>query len=302
MPKVLREVAGFIALPMSLNATVYPHNSKHYVYIKQHEPRIADENASRSLFLVNIPVSTSEIHIRHLFATQLSAGRVERVEFAEDAPKQSNALVASVRSSKKRKRMTAEEMEAGLDTFTFPETLPGQIHSSGSTAVVVFVDKPSMDMSLKAAKRAIKQRMDLVWGAGLDEQAPAHGLKRYEAHKSLQYPPRATLLRIADNFMTAYGAMEEARSKENARKRQMPDEDGFITVTRGAKGGALKPEEADELKEKQRAKEQGLEDFYRFQMREKRKEQQGQLLRKFDEDKKRVAEMRMRRGKLQPET
>lgn len=200
--------------------------------------------------------------------------------------------------------MTADELESGLDSFRLPETLPGPVHPSGSTAIAVFVDRPSMEMSLKAARKATRQgsNAQIVWGEGLDEKAHVYGIKRYEAHKSLQYPPRATLLKLADDFMTAYTEMEEARTRENAKKRQLPDEDGFVTVTRGAKGGTtLKKEEAEELKEKQKAKEKGLEDFYRFQMREKRKEQQGELLRKFEEDKRKVAEMRKRRGKLKPE-
>ncbi len=56
--------------------------------------------------------------------------------------------------------------------------------------------------------------------------------------------------------------------------------------------------DAKELGEKQKEKEKGIENFYRFQMRERRKEQQGELMRKFEEDKRRVEEMRKRRGRI----
>ena len=44
-----------------------------------------------------------------------------------------------------------------------------------------------------------------------------------------------------------------------------------------------------------------MEDFYRFQMRERRKEEQGRLLRQFEEERKRVDEMRQQRKGLRPE-
>ena len=53
-----------------------------------------------------------------------------------------------------------------------------------------------------------------------------------------------------------------------------------------------------ELVEKQKKKAEGLEDFYRFQSREKRKERQNQLLKRFDEDKKKLAEIKARKGKI----
>jgi ribosomal RNA-processing protein 7 len=102
--------------------------------------------------------------------------------------------------------------------------------------------------------------------------------------------------------MSAYARVEEARSKEEAKKRQQPDEDGFITVTKGARGGVVRKEDAKQLGEKQREKDRNkhkeMGNFYRFQMREMRKEQQGELIRKFDADKRRLDEMRKRKGKI----
>ena len=101
--------------------------------------------------------------------------------------------------------------------------------------------------------------------------------------------------------MTAFNKLEEARHKADAKRRSMPDDDGFVTVTRGTRGGAIRSDEAKEIAEKQKAKNKGLEDFYRFQMREKRKEEQGKLIRQFEEDRRKVAEMKRRRGTLRPE-
>ena len=57
-------------------------------------------------------------------------------------------------------------------------------------------------------------------------------------------------------------------------------------------------EVAQEQAEKQKEKQRGLEDFYRFQSREKRKQRAGELVRKFEEDKEKVRKMRETRGKF----
>ena len=55
--------------------------------------------------------------------------------------------------------------------------------------------------------------------------------------------------------------MEETRSRGDAKKRQIPDEEGFVTVTKGAHGGVVRMEDAKELGEKQKTKNKDLEDF-----------------------------------------
>lgn len=262
--------------------------------MRPHDPKIPDEDSPRSLFLINIPVTATVQSLRHLFTTQLEGGRVESVQFADKGPGPTGTAVT--KSSRKRKRMTAEELEAGLDKYSLPKVFDSEIHPSGSTAIVVFIDRASMELTLKVARRAVKTGANIDWDDA-KASAPQFGLTRYEHHKHLQFPSRKELLRSVNGFMTAYAQMESARAKENARNRQMPDEDGFITVTRGSKGGA-RAEEIKELAEKHKEKNKGLEDFYRFQMREKRKEQHFEMLRKFEDDKRKVAEMRYRRGTL----
>jgi Ribosomal RNA-processing protein 7 (RRP7) C-terminal domain/Rrp7 RRM-like N-terminal domain len=196
--------------------------------------------------------------------------------------------------SRKRKRATADEVEADLGAYTLPKVSDMDFHPSGATAIVVFVDRPSMELSLKAAKKVARAEVEIMWGDGIERKLPKLGLKRYETLNQLRYPSRGELLRSVDGYMTAYGRMEEARAKENARKRQVPDEDGFVTVVRGSKGG-LRKEDAEELGAKQKEKGQALENFYRFQMREKRKAQQQEMLQRFEDDKRKVEAMRQRR-------
>lgn len=304
MKKETLEVAGYTALPIQLPAvSSFPQSATHYIYIRPHEPRIPDPDSPRSLFLVNVPIDTTETHLKHLFGAQLSAGRVERVEF-EDVPTKKKSVGAFAqdslaKKSKKRKRVTADDLESQLEDIWVPSTWDRKLHKSGAHAIVVFVDKPSAEASLKAARKASKNRTKIVWGEGIEGRVPPLGFQRYTTHERLRYPARADLLRAISDYMTAFTQVEEMRAREAARKAQEPDEDGFITVTSGPKQNSLAREaEEKELIEKQKQKESGLGDFYRFQTREKRKERQNELLRKFDEDKRKIQEMKKQRGKL----
>ncbi|KAL4954918.1 ribosomal RNA-processing protein 7-domain-containing protein [Aspergillus filifer] len=303
------EIAGYTALPLTLpSMPSFPVPATHYLYLRPHEPRIPDPDTPRSLFLVNTPIDTTETHIRHLFGTQLGAGRVERVEVeaARTGKKgtSGHALVqgTNVAKGKKRKRVTADELEGRLESVSLPETWERSLQRSGSHAVVVFVDKASMEASLKAAKKASKKSGSITWGEGIEEKVPDLGLQRYIEHQRASYPPRSDLLRSVNEFMTVFAEVGEARKREAARRAAKPDDDGFITVTSGPRlTSAAGEEEAKRLIEKHKKATEGFGDFYRFQSREKRKERQIDLLKKFDEDKRKLEEMKARKGKIRPE-
>jgi ribosomal RNA-processing protein 7 len=305
MKKDSVEVAGYTTLPLQLPSTQSDENpATHYLYLRPHEPRVPDPDSSRCLFLVNAPIDTTEAHIRHLFGTQLSAGRVERVSF-EDVPVKKRGIAAATESNlahrnKKRKRVTADDLQSQLDDIWLPSTWDRQLQKSGAHAIVVFADKPSMESSLKAAAKAARKGTTIVWGEGLpSDRVPALGLHRYLAHERLRYPDRATMLRNVNDFMTVFAQVAEARKREESRRLAEPDEDGFVTVTHGPKlNSVAREDEMKELVERQKKKAEGLEDFYRFQSREKRKERQNQLLRRFDEDKRKLRDMKNRRGKI----
>ena len=306
MPKIPLSISGYTILPLQLpSLPSFPDGATHYVYLQPHEPRIPEPHSARSLFLVNIPINTTETHLRHLFGAQLASGRVEQVEF-HDAPKRKpivpNAAAQGnphFANNKKRKRIGAEDLEIEIQNIELPQTWDQKLQSSGAHAVVIFVDTASMEASLKAAKRAAKKGIKIVWGEGIGHRLPPLGAERYESHESLRYPSRSDLLRSVNDYMTTYSRLEEARTRESSKKRQVPDEDGFVTVTGGPKNNSVvREDEVKELLVKQKEKSKGLEDFYRFQMREKRKEKQGELVRRFEEDKKKVEEMKRRRGKV----
>jgi ribosomal RNA-processing protein 7 len=125
----------------------------------------------------------------------------------------------------------------------------------------------------------------------------------YRTHHSLTYPSHSSLQHRVNSYLTHFTKLEAARSKLLSRQRSVPDEDGFVTVTRGGRVGPARLEEAQAAAErlKEREKKRIGGDFYRFQTREGRKLKERELKDKYEEDKKKIQSMRERRGKIRPE-
>ena len=186
-------------------------------------------------------------------------------------------------------------MEEEEDT-ALPPTWDRELRSRGLTAVVLFVDRASMEAALRAVKSARTQKKQPTWGGMVEEHLPPLGYARYLRHHQLTFPDKSRLLESVNKYMTAFAARETAQKRLRAGQRQEPDADGFITVTRGGRTNPARQDTTQELAEKQQKKQEGLEDFYRFQSREKMKARATELMKKFEEDKKKVKQMKERRG------
>jgi ribosomal RNA-processing protein 7 len=308
----MSQIGDYTILPLSLPPTsAYPTPATHTLYLRPHAPKIPTESDSRSLFVVNLPVDSTPAHFKAVFSSLIGAGRVEDVRFehekrnASQTPSEALQTV-SKEKNKKRKRGAEEPME--IDT-SLPETWDRELRRSGSTAVVVLVDEKSVEYALKAVRKLHKSKSKddrwPIWGQNVEGKVPVLGSARYLNHQKMRYPDTAILQKHVDAFMTAWNHNEEEKARLAKRQRNVPDEDGFVTVTKGGRTGPARREEVErkqaELEEKERRKREEMGDFYRFQMRERRKAEQGELVKQFEEDKKRVEAMKEKRGRFRPE-
>ncbi|KAL9007072.1 MAG: hypothetical protein Q9188_000195 [Gyalolechia gomerana] len=293
------EISGYRILPISLPPLPsYSASATHYLYLRPHGPKLPTQTAARSLFLVNVPIDSTETHIKSLFSIQLGLpqGRIEEVEFAGRKSKRGRkediaAKPSERRQGKKRKRGPEAEAIEDLEGAALPATWDQELRKDGLTAVVVFVDRPSMDAACKAVRRIHKTGEAPIWGEGLEGKILALGSE----HKG-------QLLQSVNKYMTEFAAREAAQVQLQARQRRIPDEEGFITVTKGGRSGPARQDVAQEVALKQKEKRRGLEDFYRFQHREKKKAKAAELMRKFEEDKEKVKRMKERRGTFKGNT
>ncbi|KAH8150049.1 uncharacterized protein LAJ45_05735 [Morchella importuna] len=287
MSKTPTKINEYLVLPIKLPDRIV-ESTLHYLYLRRHAPKVATPSDSRSLFAVNVPIDSTEAHLRGLFL-RIGGGMVDSVVFdGEDKNKRREE--AAPAESKKRKRVDDADVEAAATVMTWDRKL----RRSGSTAVVVFVDKASVEITLKAISKATKGKKQgevPVWGEGISDanKIPALGISRYLTHHNLRFPSKIELQSSIDAFMTIFNEQEAENARALARRRQEPDEDGFITVVRGGRVAPARQEEAAALAKKKGEKE-APKNFYRFQTREVRKERHQQLLAKFEMDKKKVAE------------
>jgi ribosomal RNA-processing protein 7 len=329
-----KTVVDFTILPLALpTLSGLPEqctDAKHYIYIKPHAPTVPTITDERSLFIANVPIDATEGNLRALFADQLGGSRVERVEF--DAPIPAQPMHKrwktdkadkkdSEQRGKKRKRNEEALVAEGVvedEDSALPSIWPSELRRSGSGAVVMFVDRSSARGAMKEAQKAVKEEKSIYWKSGdaalgverkfsripLSASRNTNQPAGYKSHNTLTYPNPSILQASLNAYLSQFNALETLRNKHRKHARSVPDEDGFITVTRGGRAGPARIEEAEKKKaelEERKKKNAVKDDFYRFQNREKRKEVEMGLRRRFEEDRKRVERMREGRGRVRPE-
>lgn len=181
------QVSGYYILLLSLPPlSSFPTTATHYLYLANHQPKIPSATSPRSLFLINVPFDATDKLIKHLLSTQLGLpnGRIENVEFeGQRSGVKDNAEAAVPHTnvstkSKKRKRSVGEMKIEDMEGAKLPSTWDRDLHGIGRTAVVTFVDRPSVDAAIKAVKQARKDGIQPVWGEGLEGTLPALGSAR----------------------------------------------------------------------------------------------------------------------------
>lgn len=317
MAPIPKTIGEFSVLPLSIPPLPsYPQATTHHLYVRRHEPKNPSPDDERSLFVTNVPTDSTEPHFRAVIATLVGPGRFESIQFEADKKtalaslEPAQAARLSAVASRKRKRDDAEseddEDDDEAQVARLPTTWTRQVHRSGSTAVILLADEKSVDLVLKAIIKAHKAKKFPVWGDGVTEKVPPLGSHWLRAHNKLSYPPTALLQQSVDAFFSVYNRKEKDANELAKRLRHEPDEDGFVTVTRGGRAAPARKEEAEEAKRRMLEREQKKKDemgnFYRFQLRERKKAEQAELIKQFDEDRKKVQAMRQKRGKFRPET
>lgn len=304
---------SFAILTISLPALPsFPSAAKHEIRVRRNAPKIPTANDSRSLFLKNIPVDSTEPHFRAVFSSLVGPGRFETIVFEDDQHRAlalDPARATKINSfAKKRKRgdIEEEEREREEEAARLPEIWSRKLQTSSSTAVVLLADEKSVQLVLKAIAKLHKTKSYPVWGENMADEVPALGASWLSSHLQLSRVDKTATKKAVHAFFNTFNRKEKEAAELAKRLRNEPDEDGFVTVTRGGRAAPASRTEAEEAKqrmvEKEQKKKAETKDFYRFQLRQRRKEQHAALLRRFDQDRQKVNAMREKRGKFKPET
>ncbi|NXD84095.1 RRP7A protein, partial [Halcyon senegalensis] len=256
---------GYTALAVKFGER---QRSPHYLLVKEHQVREGAGTAhpsGRTLFVLNVPPYCSLGSLSRLFAP---CGHVQSVEIRE-------------------KPEPGEKKEKRTSKFFSRQTARGF-----RVAYVVF-KKPS---GVQAAK-ALSQESPLL--ISTESHPVKTGISKWIASYAASVVDPEELKAEVDAYMQDYDkkiAEEEAKA---AKEDGVPDEEGWVKVTRKGRKPGLPRTEAANLrvleKEKQKRARKELLNFYAWQHRETKREHIAQLRRKFEEDKQRIALMRAQR-------
>ncbi|XP_035258541.1 ribosomal RNA-processing protein 7 homolog A [Anguilla anguilla] len=259
---------GFTVLPLKFSTDSV---SCHSVCVKEHRVR-AEKNTNRpldrTLFAINIPPYCSEAVVRDLFS---QFGPIQSVELRE-------------------RPGTAEPAESKLSRYFTPAQKEGF-----KVGYIVF----KSGSGVTAAK---SHPADAPLVVSTEQRPVRTGLKKWihQYSNSLIQPDK--LQADVDRFMQEYDKKKEEseQKKKEAEKQQEEDEEGWVKVTRGARGSKARPhsEAANQKalqRESRKKKRKELLNFYTWQHRNTQREHIAELRKKFEEDKQRIAVLRAQR-------
>jgi len=113
---------------------------------------------------------------------------VERVTFGSSRPVRKPTTAGIAGRNKKRKR---QNLKNEADIAELPQIWDRPIHRSGSSAVIVLVDRPSRETAWKGIRKCIKDGVALLWPYDEGMKIPSLGSKRVF---HLRFPQRYTFL------------------------------------------------------------------------------------------------------------
>ncbi|PIC51540.1 hypothetical protein B9Z55_002013 [Caenorhabditis nigoni] len=113
------------------------------------------------------------------------------------------------------------------------------------------------------------------------------------------FPSEEQIQEMADTYVERYDVEQAEARKEAKRKYSEPDEDGWITVTKKkktVKSMKLSKEDVPLIGGLNGKKKKVDLAYYTFQIKKNKQEKAQELLKKFEEDRKRIAQLKQARN------
>lgn len=297
MTEDLVPIKGFLPLPITIPAVANLPETIHLCYIKPHISKDLNEkeDTTRSLFLINpLPFWTLD-NVKKLFGQINNISHIEKILLRESID---TSRVSSIGSGVNYdlhinlSKLTNEDFGFELNEN---EKLPF------GSSVITFLDRDSLEIFLKSLKKfTTNNKNKLIWD--INNLINDTGFNKYSKIPNL-IEDRVKLEKSVAKSLVDFQNREKEAEEEVQNMKEIVDEDGFTLVIGSQKKskseilGSMKKlsdlENDNEHVKKMKKKEK--KDFYRFQIRERKKQEMNQLLSKFREDQERVKLMKQRR-------
>lgn len=277
---MVAEIKGFQVLPVRLPEGA----ATHYVYFKKHDAKgPATGSGSRSIFFFNLPIDTSTSQLRKYFQDVAIGATLESYVSSLLTDSHEDVYVDLVKLTS-----DLEFTQDANDTKEVASRLPK------NCAIATFIDKSAYQLAFSALRKLAAEGTVSSWPK-VKHGGSAYFLAKYRAQ--VLNPDR-----LAAEVALALADFDRAENESVQllrRQTQLVDEDGFTLVVgshRKTKAGVLGKQKLAATVELDKAnaamKKKEKEDFYRFQLRQRKKEEMNDLLRKFKLDQEKVRLMR----------
>lgn len=150
--------------------------------------------------------------------------------------------------------------------------------------LIHLLDESSAKRMLSKAKK-LNKKTQISW-----QKYGPRGVEGYIAKHKSKFLPEDELQKMADDYMEMFAKQEEIELEEAQAAANYIDEDGFqLVVNKNRKRLADMPAPTSEPKKKKSLEK---DDFYKFQLRQQRKQEMTDLLQRYQEDKAKVEELK----------
>ena len=244
-------------------------SSQHSLYCKIHSDHIDGSELpnGRTLFVAGIPFYAKREGVAKIFS---SLGSVSTIHLSK-SPGASKLITA-----KPNKDPYLRLSLPNIDNFVF--------------AYIVFENEIELESVRRICRESIESPVScaVVKCLGIDSW-----IQEYKDER-----PDATQLESqVKRFMTKYDARRQQEENRVKKRKNQPDEDGWITVT-SKNTNKIPKSKLSRIKLRKvsrKKKKNELLHFYKFQMREEKRDNIMQLQKKFDEDKNKITAMKLQR-------
>ncbi|PSK40743.1 hypothetical protein C7M61_000395 [Candidozyma pseudohaemuli] len=274
------EIKGFQVLPLRL-----PDSSgKLYLYFRKHEVKgnaVAQLLSGRSLFVFNLPIQTTHQVVKKYFQQVAIGATVESfipsilTDLQEDFYVDLTKLTSDL------------EFDNEDPTKEIAEKLPK------NCAIITFIDKSSFQLAFNALKKLSNDAKTTNW------PVPSLGSAFLQKKYQKQILDAGKLSVAVATALADFNRAEQELMEDLKRSTEVVDEDGFTLVVgshRKTKAGIMGKQKLASTvgleKANKKLKKKEKEDFYRFQLREKKKSEMNDLLQKFKQDQERIKAMK----------
>lgn len=270
------EIKGFHILPVTLPKSTHIH----YIFFKKHEVKGGNNN-NRSIFLINLPINTSTSVLKKYFQDVAIGSTLESytpsflTDFPEDVYIDLTKLTSDLKLSN-----TNEDIEIS-------SKLPK------NCGIITFIDKSAFQLALSSLKKLSSNASISNWP--IKEFGSSFFLKNLQN----QILNNEILTHEVSTSLAEFNQAEKESAEQLQEKTQLVDEDGFTLVVgshRKTKAGIMGKQKLASTVELEKAqtkmKKKEKEDFYRYQLRQRKKDEMNDLLTKFKQDQERVKLMK----------